>query len=677
MLELKPFTTLLKNRVRIFLFMPHTLQPELQSELETTKQTFEGLGINAILLDVLRRLNYFHPTPIQLKTIPAGIDGKDVLGIAQTGTGKTLAFGVPMIQRLTHSDKEMGLIMVPTRELALQVFETMAKIAGAQKLNCALLMGGESMHRQLQQLRANPRIIIATPGRLQDHINQRTCKLDRVSIMVLDEADRMLDMGFAPQIKEIVKTVPAQRQTLLFSATMPHELTTLAHSFMKDPQRIEVAPQGTAAANVTQELYYVQKFQKLPLLVTLVNKYKGSILVFSRTKHGAKHITTVLRNNKINAAEIHSNKTLKQRVMALEGFKKGIYRVLVATDIAARGIHVNNIEVVINYDLPQQSSDYVHRIGRTGRAGLSGHAISFATADQRRDVKDIERLLKKALKVSTLPELPKLEFVPMSMVDDSRKPYGSRAPRREFKSGTGYKPHKQFADTLKERTGGYGNSDKKVYGSAGSNSGSTSTHGSYAPRAASNSYAGSKPRPYSSSAPRPYSSSAPKPYASTSTPGTSAPRNSESRTYAAGSKRTFGAVKPWAPKREGGEYRDRSKGFERRPYAGGAFKRDNTDTKSYGEKREGAPFAENPKNIKKSYSSKPFASSHGERHTFSGAKRSFGDKPSFGKKPFGKKPFGKKPFGKKPFGRATEGGSSAPKKTFNGGVFKKKATFVR
>lgn len=646
--------------------MPHTLQPEVQSVLEESKKTFEGLGINAILLDVLRRIGYIHPTPIQLKTIPVGIEGKDVLGIAQTGTGKTLAFGVPMVQKLTHSDKEMGLIMVPTRELALQVFESMAKIAGAQKLNCALLMGGESMHRQLQQLRANPRIIIATPGRLQDHINQRTCKLDRVSIMVLDEADRMLDMGFAPQIKEIVKTVPANRQTLLFSATMPHELTTLAHSFMKDPQRIEVAPQGTAAALVTQELFYVQKFQKLPLLVTLVNKYKGSILVFSRTKHGAKHITAVLKNNNISAAEIHSNKTLKQRVLALEGFKKGIYRVLVATDIAARGIHVNNIEVVINYDLPQHSADYVHRIGRTGRAGSTGHAISFATTDQRRDVKDIERLLKMALKVSTVPELPKLEFVPMSMEDDSRKPYGSRGgdrgSRPAFKSGSGYKG-KSFGDNLKGRSGGYGNSDTKVYTNSDSAT-STSTPGSYAPRSSS----------------------------STSTPGQSAPRSSSTpRTYAAGSKRTFGGsksygsgssdtksygAKPYGAKREGSEFRDRSKGFERKPYAGGAFKRVATEVKTYGEKREGAPFAENPKNIKKSYSDKPFSSSHGEKKTFSGSKPAFGKKP-FGSKPaFGKKPFASK-FGKKPFGRASESSSSAPRKTFNGGVFKKKASFVK
>lgn len=639
--------------------MPHTLQPEIQSELETTKKTFEGLGINAILLDVLRRIGFVHPTPIQLKTIPVGIEGKDVLGIAQTGTGKTLAFGIPMIQKLTHSDKEMGLIMVPTRELALQVFESMAKIAGAQKLNCALLMGGESMHRQLQQLRANPRIIIATPGRLQDHINQRTCKLDRVSIMVLDEADRMLDMGFAPQIKEIVKTVPANRQTLLFSATMPHDLITLAHSFMKEPQRIEVAQQGTAASLVTQELFYVQKFQKLPLLVTLVNKYKGSVLVFSRTKHGAKHITAVLKNNKISSAEIHSNKTLKQRVLALEGFKKGIYRVLVATDIAARGIHVNNIEVVINYDLPQHSADYVHRIGRTGRAGMTGHAISFATSDQRRDVKDIERLLRQSLKVSTLPELPKLEFVPMSMEDDSRKPYGSRGgdrgSRPAFKSGSGYKG-KSFGDNLKGRSGGFGGSDKKVYTTSGSSASSTSTPGSYAPRSSS----------------------------STSIPGSYAPRSTSSstssRTYAAGSKRTFGGsksygsgnsdTKTYGAKREGSEFRDRTKGFERKPYAGGAFKRA-TEVKTYGENREGAPFAENPKNIKKSYSDKPFASSHGEKKTFSGAKRSFGSKPAFGKKPFASK------FGKKPFGRASESSSSAPRKTFNGGVFKKKASFSK
>jgi ATP-dependent RNA helicase RhlE len=262
------------------------------------------------------------------------------------------------------------------------------------------------MYRQVKELRNGPDIVIATPGRLIDHLKQGNIKFDRVSVIVLDEADHMFDIGFAPQIREIMKKVPKTRQTLLFSATMPSEIATLAMEHMQLPLRIEVAPQGTSSANVEQEIIIVERKSKFNLLVKLLgeNNEKNAgqpVLVFTRTKHGAKDIAEDLRRIGTTAAEIHSNRTLGQRREALDGFKKHKYQVLVATDIAARGIDVKDISLVVNYDLPEQSSDYVHRIGRTGRAGKSGRAISFATPDQKRDILDIERLIKKQLTIKS------------------------------------------------------------------------------------------------------------------------------------------------------------------------------------------------------------------------------------------------------------------------------------
>lgn len=372
--------------------------------MQTTEKTFNGLNIAPKILEILNRLKFSEPTPIQSQSIPHALEGKDIMGIAQTGTGKTLAFGIPMIQRLAIN-KGKGLVILPTRELAIQVEASLHKIGMPLGLKTSVLIGGENMNRQIRQLRMNPHIIIATPGRLIDHLEQRTVHLDRVNILVLDEADRMLDMGFAPQINKILQSVPKVRQTLLFSATMPQEITNIANSYMKLPIRVELVPQGTAASTVTQELFFVNREFKMALLENILNEYKGSALVFSRTKFGAKKIAHVLRDRGFTSTEIHSNRSLNQRIEALEGFKLGRYRVMVATDIAARGIDVTGIELVVNYDLPEQASDYVHRIGRTGRAGLSGHAISFATVEQKYDVRAIERLIKKQLPVSKLPVL--------------------------------------------------------------------------------------------------------------------------------------------------------------------------------------------------------------------------------------------------------------------------------
>jgi ATP-dependent RNA helicase RhlE len=300
-----------------------------------------------------------------------------------------------MIQRLAIT-KGRGLVILPTRELALQVEESFAKLGRHLNLRTAVLIGGASMKMQLNMLYRKPHIIIGTPGRLNDHIEQRTLKLDDVRTLVLDEADRMLDMGFEPQIRRIIQAVPKDRQTMLFSATMPSEIIGMANSYMKTPVRVEVAAAGTAAEKVDQEIFFVSRDEKARLLEKLLGEYRGTVLVFSRTKHGASKIARLVRSMGHASAEIHSDRSLAQRRRALDGFKSGEYRVLIATDIAARGIDVKNIELVINYDLPDVAEDYVHRIGRTGRAGASGKAISFAMFDQRSDVKAIERILRKA-----------------------------------------------------------------------------------------------------------------------------------------------------------------------------------------------------------------------------------------------------------------------------------------
>lgn len=363
---------------------------------------FSELGIEPRILQLLEKGGFTVPTPIQHHAIPVAVKGQDVIGIAQTGTGKTFAFGIPMLQRLSQGPGR-GLIVVPTRELAYQVEESLMRFAPSLGIKIAVFVGGASMGLQRQMIRNNPRILIATPGRLNDHLEHRTVSLKEVNVLVLDEADRMLDMGFKPQIDKILAHVPKERQTMLFSATMPKEILALASSQMKLPLHVEVAPAGTAAETVHQELFIVRKEDKLALLSTLLKEHNGSVLVFSRTKHGAKKMTKLLRMQQVEAAEIHANRSLAQRREALEGFKKGKYRVLVATDIAARGIDVTGIELVVNFDLPDDAADYVHRIGRTGRAGREGHAISFAAPDQSSNVRDIERLVRFQLKRRELP----------------------------------------------------------------------------------------------------------------------------------------------------------------------------------------------------------------------------------------------------------------------------------
>ena len=308
-----------------------------------------------------------------------------------------------MIQRLAQKPGR-GLILAPVRELALQIDEAIGGIAHAFGMRTAVLIGGASMYDQVQALRKSPRVIIATPGRLIDHLSQKIFHLNDVNILVLDEADRMLDMGFAPQIEQILKYLPKERQTMLFSATIPERIVNIAAAYMKLPVSVAITRSGSTVERTIQELFITKREEKPNLLVKMLDQYRGTVLLFSRTKIGASRITRRLRKLGYQAAEIHSDRSLAQRREALEGFKTGKYRILVATDIAARGIDVKGIELVINYDLPDDTENYVHRIGRTGRANHEGHAISFATPDQRKEVRNIEILIRRTLSIGKHPQ---------------------------------------------------------------------------------------------------------------------------------------------------------------------------------------------------------------------------------------------------------------------------------
>src|SRR3989344_2496502 len=385
----------------------------LNSSEEKKEFTFNGLGIAPGLLEVIAKMHFTAPTPIQHQAIPIAMEGKDLVGIAQTGTGKTLAFGIPMIQILART-KGRGLVLLPTRELALQVDAELHKIGRSIGLKTAILIGGLSMKPQIDALARDPHIIIATPGRLIDHLEHKTAKLSHINILVLDEADRRLDMGFEPQIRRIFRELPKNRQTMLFSATLPREIMAIASGYMRLPVRIEVAPPGTTVESVSQEIFVVRKEDKPRLLAKVLTEYKGSALIFTRTRYGAAKITRVVRGMGHHAAEIHGNRSLGQRRDALEGFKSGKYRVLIAADIASRGIDVVGIELVLNYDLPSQALDYVHRIGRPARAGAGGHAISFAVPTEQKEVRSIEYLIRKTLPVGKVSGIPDVAFAEFS-----------------------------------------------------------------------------------------------------------------------------------------------------------------------------------------------------------------------------------------------------------------------
>ncbi|MCK5680173.1 DEAD/DEAH box helicase [bacterium] len=360
--------------------------------------SFDKLGLLPRLLETVREQGYTIPTPIQEQAIPVILEGRDVLGGAQTGTGKTAAFALPVLQNLSQSGRiskrPRCLVLTPTRELAAQVGESMAVYGKKLPLRSTVVFGGVGINPQIDKLRRGVDILVATPGRLLDHAGQRTVDLSAVEILILDEADRMLDMGFVHDIKRIFKLLPAKRQNLLFSATYSDEIRSLADKLLNNPVMVEVAPRNTVAEKVGQVVHPVALKEKKVLLAKLINDGDWQkALVFTRTKHGANRLATYLEKGGIGAAAIHGNKSQTARTRALSEFKQGKLKILVATDIAARGLDIDALPQVVNFDLPNVAEDYVHRIGRTGRAGSSGMAISLVSADEQKLLRPIERLL--------------------------------------------------------------------------------------------------------------------------------------------------------------------------------------------------------------------------------------------------------------------------------------------
>jgi ATP-dependent RNA helicase RhlE len=361
--------------------------------------SFDQLQLSPTMRAALRAADYRVPTPIQAATIAPALAGRDVIGAAQTGTGKTAAFVIPIVERLRGDHRAAAgpsaVILAPTRELAEQIFGWTRRLGCG--LRAALVVGGVAYGPQVSALRGRPSIVVATPGRLVDHLDRRTLTLRDVRIFVLDEADRMLDMGFKPQLDRVMGELPARRQTLLFSATMPPHLGALARMHLHDPVRAAVGQQALPPSRATQDVYLVDSGSKTPLLLSMIAANAGNVLVFARTKHRTDRVARSLCDAGHAAQRLHSNRSQSQRREALEGFRRGRYRILVATDIAARGIDVAGIARVINYDLPQTAEDYVHRVGRTARAETAGHASSFAAPEERAQLHAIERHIGRAL----------------------------------------------------------------------------------------------------------------------------------------------------------------------------------------------------------------------------------------------------------------------------------------
>jgi len=419
--------------------------------------SFESLGLRAELLRAVSEKGYSEPTPIQSQAIPLILEGRDIMGGAQTGTGKTAGFTLPLLQRLMDSGKAgqnrrviRALVLTPTRELAAQVSESVHMYGKHLPLNSAVIFGGVKINPQIQKLRKGIDILVATPGRLLDHVSQNTVDLSQVEILVLDEADRMLDMGFIRDIRKVLALLPKKKQTLLFSATFSDEIKQLSKSLLHSPALVEVAQRNTASERVTQVVHPVDRDRKRELLSYLIgsNNWK-QVLVFTRTKHGANRLSEQLDKDGITAAAIHGNKSQGARTRALSDFKAGQVRVLVATDIAARGLDINQLPHVVNYELPNVAEDYVHRIGRTGRAGNEGEAMSLVCVDEFKLLKDIERLIKR-----DIPKVVVDDFEP----DLSVKPQPINKGRGQRQSSKKSAPNSASRFSNKQRQPGRGRS---------------------------------------------------------------------------------------------------------------------------------------------------------------------------------------------------------------------------
>lgn len=377
--------------------------------------TFENLNLIEPILKALKLEGYTTPTPIQSQAIPIVLSKKDLLGIAQTGTGKTAAFSIPIIQMLHLDEKSVNfknrkiraLIITPTRELAIQVYDSIKAYSKYTNLRSAVLIGGVNQYSQVKELERGVDILISTPGRLIDLINQEYADIFNVEYFVIDEADRMLDMGFIHDVKMIVSELPSQKQTLFFSATMPDEIVKLSSSILKNPEKVEIEPKVKTAEKVSQSLYFVDKVNKKSLLLDILKEINTDrILIFTRTKHGANNLVQFLEKNGIQSQAIHSDKSQNARQTALNNFKSKVTKVLIATDIASRGIDIDDLNLVINFDIPNIAETYVHRIGRTGRAGASGHSISFCSAEEKNDLEEIEHLIG-----ASIPEVKNPKYV--------------------------------------------------------------------------------------------------------------------------------------------------------------------------------------------------------------------------------------------------------------------------
>lgn len=357
-------------------------------------KNFEGFGLNAALNKSLARMNYTTPTPIQTQAIPLALEGHDVMGTAQTGTGKTAAFAIPLVESLLTNPRGSALVLTPTRELGKQIMDIMHQLLGPKSaIKTAFIIGGESMGKQLSQLRALPRLIVGTPGRINDHLERGNMMLHDTRFLVLDETDRMLDMGFTVQLEKIFKYMPDKRQTLMFSATLPKNILKLSQNYLNNPKRIAVGETNVVATNIKQDMVRIEQDKKYDELLVQLNERSGSIIVFIKTKYGADRMAKNLRRDGFTSEALHGDLRQNKRDKVMQNFRNKNFRVLIATDIAARGLDVPHIKHVINYDLPQVAEDFIHRMGRTARAGAEGSAISFVSPQDGRKWHAIERLL--------------------------------------------------------------------------------------------------------------------------------------------------------------------------------------------------------------------------------------------------------------------------------------------
>jgi len=429
--------------------------------------TFDTLGLSTELLRAVSEQGYSQPTPIQAKAIPAVLKGTDILAAAQTGTGKTAGFTLPLLQQLNSKKAVKGkrpvraLVLTPTRELAAQIAESVTTYGKYLPLRSTVIFGGVGIRPQISALRNGVDILVATPGRLLDHVGQGTLDLSTVEILVLDEADRMLDMGFIHDIRKILALLPKQRQNLLFSATFSEGIKKLANGFLKSPQLIEVARRNTAAEQVTQVVHKVDKKRKRELLSYLIGSQQWEqVLVFTRTKHGANRLAGQLGKDGICSAAIHGNKSQGARTKALADFKKGAVQVLVATDIAARGLDIDQLPYVVNFELPNISEDYVHRIGRTGRAGRDGQAVSLVCIDELKLLRDIERLLKSKIPQQVIDGyVPDPNVVAEPIKNGRGNQAGAKAKSNRSRNGSKPNNSRKFSGQKAGRSGN-GNRNK-------------------------------------------------------------------------------------------------------------------------------------------------------------------------------------------------------------------------